>query len=241
MIDFTPPPIWKPSKPGIIRAWDEKPRIAMPLTMGMIKPRRSLAFRSSATSIAATITVPADAIQGDLAVLMDRATFPGAINSVIPSGFTQASAQAISTARQSNISYRILGASPANTTITGMDGTTANRKILLIFSTGGASTASHLPAPFNSEYTEADPAAQTVSASGGQLPLVVLGFSGAAGTPGGPSFTGSSPAFSGTVSNPSGTIGASYTIYNSAPVDHTVDMPDQGTFNCLQSGYITVT
>ncbi|HYM98203.1 MAG TPA: hypothetical protein VET25_00545 [Aestuariivirgaceae bacterium] len=87
-----------------------------------------------------------------------------------------------------------------------------------------------------------NPAAQTVTASGGVAPLVVLGAYGARGFIDPRTFTvGGSPAKDGEVHNEPGgfsNIVFAWKIYNASPADVVVDMDDEIEANYLQSFYI---
>jgi hypothetical protein len=195
----------------------------------------TLEFRSSSISTISTIAVPNDVVAGDLLVLCDRATnnsgsgFPTA---VVPTGFTQILNQTGSTNVRFVCSFKIAVGTEAGTNITGMNGANNNNKILIVFSTNNAISASSFDVAF--ENTDGDPAAQTVNASGQPTPLVVLAFMRQQ-TVTGQSF---SPSQDGTVVNSA--VTGYYKIYNSLPSDVTVDCGDGGTLNALMSFYIEI-
>lgn len=190
-----------------------------------------LAFRSSSTSSASTITVPSDVVAGDLLVLYDTpVNLSGFPTSVVPTKFSTILNSTSGNARRTVCSYKIAEGTDAGTSITGMNGTNANSKILLAFSTNGATAAAAYDIAFQS--TDGDPTAQVVNASGQTTPLVVLAFMRQA-TATGQSF---SPTEDGTVTDL--TSKGYYKIYNSSPADVTVDCGDGGTQNNLMSFYI---
>jgi hypothetical protein len=192
-----------------------------------------IAFRSSATSGANTITAPSDIAEGDLLVLYDRATnTSGVPTSVVPSGFTSILDEAHEGIRRTICSFKIANGTEASATITGMDGNSADVKTLIVFSTGGASSAIAYDVAFQS--TDADATAQVVNASSGSPPLVVIAFIRQVTT----TSQSFSPAQDGTVANGQNT--GYYKIYNSSPADVTVDCGDGGNANALMSFYIEV-
>lgn len=193
-----------------------------------------LAFRSSANSTASTITIPSDVVAGDLLVLYDRATnTSGTVTFAVPSGFSTILNQLPVTTIRFVCSYKIATSTDASSSITGMNGTNDNSKILLAFSTGGATTAAAYDIAF--QQTDGDPTSQTINASGQTTPLVVLGFiRQQTATSQSMSPTQDGTAASGTTNT------AYYKIYNSSPADVTFDCGDGGTQNALMSFYIRV-
>jgi len=94
-----------------------------------------------------------------------------------------------------------------------------------------------------SEFTSGNPAAQTVNASGGAPPLIVLGCYVAAINAVNPRTF--NPAKDGeiqatAVDGPED-LWLAYKIYNSSPADVAIDMDDEGLFNALVSCYIQCT
>lgn len=203
---------------------------ANPVSAGAL----TIAFRSSATSEDASVTAPSDIVSGDLLVLYDRAVnVSGNPTAVTPSGFTTVFNATDSTTRRTICSFKIANGTEAGASITGMDGNSADFKILLVFSTNGATTALSFAPKFES--TDGDPVAQVVPASQNSNPLVVLSFMRQV-TATGQSF---SPTQDGTVTNGTANT-AYYKIYNSGASDVTVDCGDGGNANALMSFYIAV-
>jgi len=196
---------------------------------------QTIAFRASATSTntAGTIVAPSGIVAGDLLVLYDSAanntTIPTA---VIPSGFGSPAIinQTFSTNRRVIVSMKIANGTEAGATITGMSVNNTVNKILIVFSTNGATSSIAYDVDFQS--TDGDPTAQTVTSASGSPPLVVLAFYR---NTTGVSF---SPTEDGSVVN--GGQQGKYKIYNSSPADVTVDLGDAGTANMLMSFYIEV-
>lgn len=189
-------------------------------------PANTLSFVDSAVSSGASITVPAAALENDIAFLADCRD--GGSGNLVPSGFTSI-ANGLWDSIRLRTSYRVLGAAPGGTSITGMDGTT-DSKVLLVFRPNSVASVA-LPT-WGNEATGGNPGQQTVSAAGQTTPLVVIGVSATTGTP---AFSVETPAFSANVTQ--GNVRVGYTVYNSDPVDHTVDHFDLGD-NVFQTGYI---
>lgn len=190
---------------------------------------RTLTFIGSAVSSGATITIPAAALENDIAFLADF--YNNGADDFIPSGFTSLANGVAEGDARLRTSYRVLGSSPGGTSVTGMDGTT-DSKVMLIFRPSIVASSIAIPT-WGSEGRSGDPGQQTVSASGQTAPLVVIGVAATSGTP---AFNTQSPAFGATVTQ--GGVIVGYTIYNLTPLDQTVDMGDLGSRNVLQSGYI---
>jgi hypothetical protein len=197
----------------------------------------TIAFQASATSTAATVTGPASIQAGDVLLLGDRArNTVGLPTAVIPTGFTEiASTASDGTTSRTRLSYKIADGSEASASITGMDGTSTDNKVLLVFRPSTPATVLTFADP-GQETTDVNPTSQTITASGGAVPLIVGATYGssAAVDP-----RSSTPAMDAEVSS-STLFYFGYKIYNSAPSDHTVDMDDEGATNTLQSFYVEV-
>jgi hypothetical protein len=198
----------------------------------------SITFVDSATSTSSTITIPAAAQAGDVAILFDYAQASSGIpTDIVPTGWTGI-ITATSAQLRSRISYKILAAGEPGTSVTGLDGDVED-KVMLVFRGNIAATAVSAE-DWALECTSANPSSQTVNASTlGTAPLVVLGM--AAHTAATAAFSTASPAFDATVLNSDSDIIAGYKIYNSGPADHSVDMNDLGSFNALGSGFLELT
>lgn len=192
-------------------------------------PTLTLTFINSAVSSGASITIPAAALENDIAFLADFSR-DGSDN-ILPSGFTSLANTLAEGDARLRASYRVLGSSPGGTSVTGMNGATSNAKVMLVFRPSLTVTVA-VPTWSGAGGT-GDPANQTVTASGQTPPLVVIGVAGTTGTP---SFNVQTPAFSATVTQ--GGIIVGYIVYNDTPLNHTVGMADLGSRNVLQSGYI---
>ena len=198
----------------------------------------SLTFIASATSTGANITIPAGAAAGDLAILVDCGLQgnPGP-SLVIPSGFTQVANTAPSNTRRMTTSRKVLVGGDPSSSITGMNGLGSNDKVLLVFRPDAAINSVTQSTWHTPSQTNANPPSQSVVASAGDPPLIVIGA--ASNSTSASAFSTASPAFDGTVTSSNRLI-VGYKIYNSSPANHTIDMNDLGAANVLQSGYIAV-
>lgn len=211
----------------------------------------SLALHASVAVDNPQITIPATALPGDVGVLCDAASDVAEIfgppptipTAVLPSGWTQISDQSVSdgstVAIRSLLSYRILQASDAGATLTGMDTTAyggASRKVLLVFRPDRPATGVSIGS-LASEGATGDPVSQTVTSSGGTPPLAVIAVYRASGAA--LSSISFSPTQDGEVTQ--GTpMSVRYKLYNASPADVTVDLPDLAV-QTLQSFYVQVT
>jgi len=181
----------------------------------------SMSYIINASSTASTITIPASATTGDVAVLWD---YSSTTTLTVPSGWTQIST-ATTTGIRLTISYKRLGGGDSGSTITGMAGTT--RKAMAILR-GNVIPTTITPTTFGSQATTISPTNQTMTA-GGSAPYIY--FSGFAFTLTAPATTWSpagSPSSVSSVSS-SGVVGR-FQIYNSGGASSTtVSMGDGGT------------
>jgi len=209
------------------------------MSPGFLGGQLTLAFVDSAESSASTITVPAAALQGDIAYLCDRGlNGAGLPSTAIPSGFASIINTTAGTVRRQISSVGVLGAAPGGTSLTGMNADSSNRKMILVFRPSRA-LASPFPVLLSTwlgEGTDGDPASQAVSAAGVTSPLIVIGAYGTGG--GTAAFNTATPAFDATFAHTSGALIVGYKIYNMGPYDHAIDAADTGTGNILQSGYL---
>lgn len=191
---------------------------------------RTLTFVDSAVSSGASITIPAAALENDIAFLADASQL--GTDDLIPSGFTSLANATSEDSLRLRTSYRVLGTSPGGTSVTGMDGSFTDQKVMLVFRPSQVASSIAVPT-WGAEATQNNPSAQTVSASGQTAPLVVIGAVATSGTP---AFSTASPAFDNTITQ--GLLIVGYKVYNTAPATHTIDMNDLGSRNVLESGYI---
>ncbi len=196
---------------------------------------------STGASSSSTINIPSGVTTGDTVVLVDQAlSSTSTPTAVTPSGFTSMLTQSGGTYGRYNISYKVItNPADAGTTLTGMNGDT-NKKIILVFrgSRGYSRTTSNISTGgFN---TTATPSSVTVSdtsvdgyADG--IPIVFSMFYGSSGIS-----TGTDTTFSGAtyVAGPDNTFWVGYKIYGQSTTSFsdTISMTDRGTNSlvCVQ-------
>ena len=202
----------------------------------------TITFQASATSTSQSVTIPATAQAGDVALLLDRATnnsgtYP---TLVTPSGWTNLAntmAQYAGTiSLRTAIAYKVLDSGDPGLSITCTNGAGADSKLVLVFrpsQTTGWTVSASTPV---TQGTTGNPTAQTIAASAAAAPVLLYGcvsdvsvdtaaFSSAVG------FT--------TVSSGTRLLGA-YQIQNSSPADGSIDA-DAATYGLtLQSGYLSL-
>lgn len=190
----------------------------------------------SGTATSFSLTVPATAQAGDLAIYnlaTDTTT-----SYTYPAGWTFLQSSFASSAAGATIA-KILSASDVDSsvTITGDGGSDPFAAVMLIFR-GFQNFKFFTTKSLNIESTSGNPTPQTVtsSADNGKTVLVIGSTSGRPTGQNG-SFTTESPLFDATITSASLVVG--YKIYNKGDtvVNHTVDMNDVGQ-NILQSFYM---
>ena len=199
----------------------------------------TIAFQTSAHSVASTVTWPTIAA-GDLAVLLDRAVnSSGVPSNVVPTGFTQAGSPLAYSGGiiRTNLNYKILDGSESGS-LTGMDGSFNEFKILTIFRPNRTINSVTI-AGAALQWTDGNPAAQVCSANGQATPLLLFGAATSQGTSA--AFSTASPSFDSTITTSDGRGIKGYKVYNSSPADHTIDMNDLGGNNVLSSWYMLLT
>lgn len=202
----------------------------------------TISLRSSAKIYNSnTIVAPNDIQAGDLLIFADKTWASGIPPTNMPPGFTAISNVTDSVEWRQLVSYKIADGSEAGAALAGLvKEFSGSYKILLVFSGNftGASVNS-----VNGEMTGGDPAQQTVAASGGAAPLLVLGVYSANGSA--QPARSFSPAEDGEVGITQLNTGlwARYKAYNGPGTNTTVDQnsPSSSVSNGLQSAYISVT
>lgn len=206
---------------------------------GFRQPLTTISFIASANSNTANITLPGTIEPGDLLLLFQAATTNTTLpTAVTPSGWTNLVNQSGITGTDADrvmVDYRISDGSEDGSSITGMDGGISDRKIVLQFR-GDQLIRDVTLQDLAAQFTSGNPAAQTVNASGGIVPLIVFGNWYSANAIDPRTF---SPAADGEIQvTGSNIFFVKYKIYNSSPADHTVDMDDEGSVNDLFSFYL---
>jgi hypothetical protein len=227
--------------PAIIRRWKQEEQRRGVFPMPMFCPGggpSSLTFVTTATADATSINVPSGptAAAGDLAILMDLQSGPSAATTVNPSGWDEI-VNSTTTGLRSICSWKILTGGDLGASVTGMtaSGGVVAKMILVVRPNSPITAVSELSV--NQQSTSADPTLQTITASNGPAPLIIIGtFRGSGGTPtpsGTLNSTGTALVFAGSVTR------GRYHIYNSSPSDLTWDCNDIGS-QTLLSFYLSV-
>lgn len=215
------------------------------MSVGSRKRRRAAAGKilaelsfitSSSSTNSPTITVPSSLAQaGDLAVLADMAINTNAsfASGWTPWGSHDSGDDAIA------LSYKVLESGDLGASVsTGMTNGTVVSKIMLVFRLSTGPITSVTASTANAEITDGNPAPQSVLASGGTPPLVVVCANTEQNTAS-PALSVESPSFDAVIGGTEDML-FRYKIYNSSPQDHNVDMNDLGTACGLASGYLSV-
>ncbi|MBK8085025.1 MAG: hypothetical protein IPK28_15045 [Devosia sp.] len=132
----------------------------------------TLTYITEDGGISTTVTIPATARSGDLAVLVNASRVPRR-PLVTPSGWTNVVNVADSLQRVT-VHYKVLTGGDPGAVITGMDGSFAETLQILIFDRMARLRPSR-PSTFGAQLTSGDPTLQTVAANGQATPIPVLG------------------------------------------------------------------
>ena len=145
--------------------------VTIPKTSGT--PPHTISCVGEASDYDAAVTLPDNIVSGDLILIANLSLGSGsAPTNVVPTGFTQLNTSTGAESR-ATISYKIANGSESGGVITGMNGSSQDIiHALVLRKSGGFSSASLFDAAY--EETDATPATQTVNASGGTAPLIVL-------------------------------------------------------------------
>lgn len=194
-----------------------------------------------------TVTIPATAQAGDLAVLFDGAVkygFSGDIPStVVPSGWTSIKNITMGTndfhAVRSIGSCRVLTAGEPGSSIVGMNSDYENKMVAIFRPDRTITTVT--PSTWEGQITNGNPSSQSIAPSSETATVIVLSF--ACNYASTPTFSTASPAFDAEASLSDNNIRFGYAIYDAGtpPQNHTVDIGDAGAANILMSGYLTIT
>ena len=222
--------------------FNQRAGLIRPTALPLI-PMSSITQQGSATALSgATITAPATIIAGDIHILSQYSTdnaFSGNPVDVTPPGWTTvANAGASGDEGRIMLSWKIADGSEASAIITGMNAPNANLKAIYVFR-GDAPATTVQVKDVNAQVSfSGNPAAQVKNVAAETAPLVVIGAYGtdpSASTALNPrSFT---PGPKDGEVNPSTFHYLAYKIFNSSPVDQTIDMDDEGFVNALASFY----
>jgi hypothetical protein len=264
MMDLHLPPkpeLWTPKKPGIIRPHrriltpaEERgighnggppveaflPGFSTSMFVGN-GGRPSLSLVGISTSTASTCNLPAGIQANDIGLLVQRSTGSGSAPSdVTPGTWSSVTANSITlntTVSVTRVSWKWKQLAGSETSITGMNGAAANTKAIVVLRPSFTYSAVTF---FSSaqEATIGNPALQTISTAGAQMPAAVFGYAACATTD---ALTASGTLLTtGTAFgsfNISGSVIClgSFALMNDALANLTWDMTDAGAGNILQS------
>lgn len=200
----------------------------------------------------ATISYPAIALQaGDVAIMFDYCgndPDTGNVSTVVPAGFTSlANTQSdkfgtgpgVHGRARYIISYKILDGSETGS-LTGMTDNDYEGKFLLIVR-GNVPIVAVTLHDYSFQGSNGNPSSVVIDAADGTVPLLVFGEPGKSSPQAG--FTSQSPAFATALDGNDETL-LGYTVYNTSPINHTVDSdgaglsPPGNLFCFLATGYI---
>lgn len=196
------------------------------------------AYVDKAESATSSITIPATARAGDVAVLYDVARSSSSAPSLVtPPGWANKINDTITVTRFA-VCIKVLTGDDPGATIAGMSGDAQNEKMIVVFRPN-APISAMVASTFTHEFTNSAPSPQLIAASGAQPPVIVLG--GVGGTGLASAFSAASPAFDAQVTA-SNNLRVGYKLYNSGavPANHTIGANDLGSRTSLWGGYLTL-
>jgi hypothetical protein len=208
------------------------------LVPGVSNTPLTFTFVDSSTSTSNIIVIPALAAAGDIGVFFDMNSNAGGIpTDVLPAGWNDLGSAGNSAAASGRFAARwkeLVGGDPG-ANVTGINGA-QTAKVMLVFRPSRP-IVSTTASTWDVVVDNGDPAAQTILASGQVAPLIAMAGVGKRSATA--AYNTESPLFSAQVAITQ--CLASYTVYNSAPANHTVDTDGSGTQNGLASGYLRFT
>jgi hypothetical protein len=196
-----------------------------------------LSFIGETQSGSNTVNIPATPQAGDICVYLQAAGGADSATSFnVPTGYTQmVLIEGGNIGAQAGFKILTGGETQVVTTTSGPDTEVATFCLLFRPDTTIASTAY---GTWN-EAVSVNGISQSVNPSPQQAPLIMLALASVAGG-GNFNFSVQSPAFDNTYGLDTGGCAyrLGYTLYNSTPVTQSVSMGDEGTENCLISGFL---
>jgi hypothetical protein len=208
----------------------------------------SLSFVAGVGVDAATITIPATANAGDIAIYWDA---PAQNGNFIPDStitgwtrvindYTTVAGGGTGSSQRQQVFIRILQTGDAGTTVPGYNGGStvgARRKIMLVFR-GNIPIKTYSFNNYTFEFTTGTPTNKTISTSLAAIPAVAIGMYRAGAVI--PSFT-FTPTQDGIQNGGSNAAVMYYKTYNSSPSNITIGMTDNSALNYLAGFYLSVT
>lgn len=209
---------------------------------------------SSFGTVRSILTHPATVQAGDLCVLFHNAwDNDNDFIDTVPEGFTSINTDSYlyttSTYMSHGISYNVISTQSQTHVLPFGNGNTVSydyETIRTLYFRPSKTIATISPeSSFNLVETTGNPAQQKVPAGGNNAPIIAFGQAKVLSVTGDPAFnTATSNAFDEYFNTGSGAnnieANVGYKIYNTSPIDHYVDMDDQGT-NVLLSFYLRAT
>ena len=187
-----------------------------------------------ANSTGTTITIPSDALVGDIAILSDSST---TTTLTVPSGWTQIST-VTTTGIRTTVSYRVLTSGNPGSSVTGMAGVT--RKVMKILRPSASNYTLSLSTP-TTQATTAVPTAQTISGNTTSTADAYIATYGSTGSIVTRTFTQSGYTADETGAVSTSSVYQNITIMNQVTASSaSISMSDNGT-NTLQGVRITLT
>lgn len=198
----------------------------------------TLSFIDSVTTDNSFLTTMAGINPGDLLIWYDYTVYASSV--VVPTGFTQIGTTLSVTDEVDVVTaYKIAIGNESSTSILGMNGYYVEQKILLQFR-GDLAINSITVQDVSQQITDGNPAAQVCNASGGAVPLIVIGTYSTFDATVDPRTFSTTADGEISIDGPFNDQYIKYKIYNSSPADTTIDMDDENVENSLQSFYLEV-
>lgn len=218
----------------------------LPLLMALKSTVSSISFVASADANNTSITIPASAQAGDVAILADgaantTATIP---TSVTPTGWTLANSESYSytgyDSIRTNVSYKVLDAGDPGASISGMTGGSTSQKAMVVFRPDVSLTALVAGTVAHGNDISGSQINANVTCSSVAAPLVVIAVYRISPGSGAPTFT-FSPGKSSAVDRIENTVVAlrlAYVIFNSSPQNQTINEYGPGVTSTIQGFYL---
>lgn len=194
----------------------------------------TITMQASTTSAASTITVPT-CQAGDVLVLFDRPLGSAPPAPVVPSGWSTGNNLSFGNYKM-YVSYKLATGADSGASVTGMNGSISNAKMMYVFRPDVAALVLTLGSSVSDLTTTATDAVATTLAGSGTAPLIVIGSYSRNGPV---SPRGMSPAKDGEITATNAYL--AYKIYNSSPANVTVTTPGNASPNSAQAMYLVPT
>lgn len=202
-----------------------------------------VATAQNETNTVSSITIPAGAAIGDLAVFVNMCRSGEAVPALVtPAGWTVLLNESVGGYLRTTVHAKKLASGEPGSSITGMTTSGGNEirsKYVMVF-TVGSPIASFATGTWGYQSTSGDPTPQTVPTGTSGSPAVVFGFSGTTTLNAANPFSTFASDAEVAIGGFNGAARFGYKIVNT-PADVVVDRADiAGTTNVLFSGYVSV-